>query len=330
MDARSGRQRLLSLSGEPLEGYSRALSALILASRLNSSYPDPFVCSDYISCLAPSLRRGVYEGANLDRLSGLPMLKDILAVKIDKDLAPAFIASQEERLAAGQTLAERAAAKLGYFRRLAQAGLKPLNRLEVKLRRVDRQRGSAFFEVVYDAYAVSPAGFTRYCLLLEQKDAVWASAFLERSGDYSEPTSEFRLGLEKYAQDESELTFLMLGGIKGVRVEEISRARIGPFWSALTGFPQGWPAGTPGDAAVLHFPVDRASVELKADLNNDPFEGMYREFLSGEAKDLIDERVTDLGYRVHKDRKFACTRSAEPVLRRLLAASGARNIIYVI
>ncbi|MDO8805986.1 MAG: hypothetical protein Q7R35_16335 [Elusimicrobiota bacterium] len=329
MDARAGEERLLCLSGENLEGYCRTLSALILAGRLNSSYPDPYVCSAYISCLAPSLRRGVYGGINLDRRTGLPVLNDVLSVKIDKDLAPAFIASQEERLAAGRSLAERSAAKLEYFRRLGQVVLKPLNRVEVKLRRVDRESGSAFFEVVYDAYAISPALFTRYCLLLEQKDAVWASAFLERSGDYSEPTMDFRMKLEKYAQDESELMFLIMGGIKGVRVEEISRARIGPFWSAQTGFPPAWPQASPGDA-VLHFPLDRASLELKADINNDPFEGMYREFLSGEAKDLIEARVKNLGYRVHKDRKFACTKSAEPALRRLLAASTARNIIYAI
>lgn len=330
MNARAGEGRLVRLAGENLEAYCRSLSALVLAGRLNSTYPDPFVCSDYISCLAPSLRRGVYDGVNTDGRSGLPVLKDILAVKIDKDLAPDFIAGQEERLAAGKVLPERSAAKLAYFKRLGAAGLKPLNRLEVKLRRVDRRRGSAFFEVLYDAYAVCPALFSRYCMMLEQEDAVWSSTFLERSGDYSAPTDEFRMKLEKCAQDESELLFLIMGGIGGLRVEEISRARIGPFWSVHTGFPPGWPADAPAGAAVLHFPSDRASVELKADINNDPFEGMYREFLSGEARDLIEERVSGLGYRVHKDRKFACTKSAEPFLRRLLSASPARNIIYVI
>jgi len=330
LNARAGEGRLVSLSGEDLEAYCRSLSALILAGRLNSSFPDPYLCSSYISCLAPSFRSGVYGGAGADRLSGLPVLKDILAVKIDRDLAPGYIASQEERRAAGRALPAHAEAKLDYLRRLLGAALKPLYRLDVKLRRVDRERGSAFFEVVYDAYAVSPAGFTRYTLQLEQKDAAWSSAFLARSGDYSEPTAEFRLRLEKYAQDESELLFLILGGIKGLRVEEISRARIGPFWSARTGFPPGWPPGATAGCAVLHFPVDRASVELKADLNNDPFEGMFREYLSKDAKDLIEERVKSLGYRVHKDRKFACSKSAEPALRGLLAPFAARNIIYAI
>lgn len=321
--------RTACLAGGGLEAYCRSLSALISAGRLNSSYPDPFVCSSYISCLAPEYRRGVYEGVNVDLLTGMPVLKDVLAVKIDNDLAPAYIARQEERLAEGRTLPERSAAKLEYFRRLGTACLKPLNRLSVRLRRVDRERGSALFEVVYDAYALSPAAFTRYTIQLEQSDAAWASAFLERSGDYSEPTAEFRARLEHCARDESELVFLILGGIKGVRVEEICRARIGPFWCRYTGFPQGWPGGKPG-GAVLHFPVDRASVEFQADMNNDPFSGMYREFLTGDAKDLIEERVKSLGYRVQKDRKFACDRSAEPGLRELLANSGTRNIIYTI
>lgn len=329
MEAR-GAGRLVRLSGDDLEAYCRSLTALVLAGRLNSSYPDPYVCAGYLSCLAPSFRRGVCEELNADRLSGLPFLKDILAVKIDRDLAPEYISGQEERLAAGRSLPARAAAKLEYLKRLLETPLKPLNRLDVRLRRVDRERGGAFFEVVYDVYAVAPAGFTRYTLQLEQKDAAWSSAFLARSGDYSEPTAEFRARLEKYAQDESELLFLILGGIKGVRVEEVCRARIGPFWGAPTGFPAAWPAGVPADGAVLHFPLDRASVELKADLNNDPFEGMFREFLKGESKDLIEERVKGLGYRVQKDRKFACTKSAEPALRKLLAPFASRNIIYSI
>lgn len=330
MNARAGEGRLIRLSGEGLEAYCRTLAALVLAGRLNSSFPDPFVCSAYVSCLAPAFRNGVYDGLAADALSGLPCLKDILAVKIDKDLAPEYIASQEERKSGGRTLPARAEAKLEYLKQLRAAPLKPLNRLEVRLRRVDRERGSAFFEVVYDAYAVSPAGFTRYSIMLEQKDAAWSSSFLARSGDYSEPTADFRVKLEKFAQDESELLFLIIGGIKGVRVEEVSRARIGPFWSARTGFPHGWPAGLPADAAVLNFPVDKASVELKSDMNNDPFEGMFREHLSADAKDIIEERVKSLGYRVQKDRKFACTRSAEPALRGLLAPFSARNIIYVI
>lgn len=321
--------RTACLAGEDLEAYCRSLSALISAGRLNSSFPDPFVCSSYISCLAPAFRRGVYDSVNIDLLTGMPALKDVLAVKIDNDLAPAYIASQEARLAEGRTLPERGAAKLDYFRRLGPAGLKPLNRIDVRLRRVDRERGSALFEVVYDAYALSPAAFTRYTIQLEQSDAAWASAFLERSGDYSAPTSEFRARLEHCAQDESELVFLILGGIHGVRVEEICRARIGPLWSRHAGFPPGWPGGNTG-GAVLHFPVDRASVELRSDMNNDPFSGMYREFLTGDAKDLIEERVKSLGYRVQKDRKFACEKAAEPGLRKLLSGSGTRNIIYTI
>jgi len=314
LDARAGAVRQVGLSGEGLEAYSRALAGLILAGRLSSSYPDPYACAAYAACLAPSLRRGVYGGVSLDASSGLPVLKDLLALKIDRDLAPAFIASQEERRAAGKILPERAEAKVAYFKDLLRSDLKPLNRVEVRLRRVDKAAGTAAFEVVYDAYAFAPAGFTRYCVQLEQKDSAWASAFLERSGDYSAPTAEFRARLERCAQDESELLFLILGGIPGVRVEEISRARIGPFWCEQAGFPADWQG--PREGGVLHFPVDRAAVGLKADQNNDPFEGLYRQHLSGAARDLIEERMKSLGYRVQKDRKFACAESAAPELRR--------------
>lgn len=316
----------LTLAGEDLEKYCLVLAALVRAGRLGASYPDPYAAADYFSCLAPSARMGCAT-AGVDRASGLPVLKDLLALKIDRDLAPEFIAAQEERRAAGRALDARAEVKLAYLKRLLAAELRPLNRLEVRLRRVDRGAGEASFEVVYDAYPFSPAGFTRYCVQLRQKDSAWRSAFLERSGDYSRPTTEFRARLERCAQDESELLFLILGGIPGVTIEEISRARIGPFWGELTGFPADW-RGAPG-SAVLHFPIDRAAVGIKADLNNDPFEGLYRNYLSGEAKDLVEERVKGLGYRVQKDRKFACTRAAEPELRRLLGGA-PKNIVYAI
>lgn len=315
------------LAGADLDGYCGMLAGLVQAGRLGSAYPDPFVCSAYVANLSATARAGVYDCIDLSA-AGLPTFKDALSVKIDKDLAPAFIAAQEARAAEGRLPAPRAAAKLAYLRRLAPAELKPLNRLEVRLRKVDRARSSAFFEVVYDAYPLSSQQFTRYTVRLEQADKAWGSAFLERSGDYSAPTAEFRSRLERCAQDESELLFLILGGIDGVRVEEITRTRIGPFWSRWTGWPKGWPGGREG--GVLHFPLDRASVELPADVNNDPFEGMYRDFLSGAAKDVVQERVAKLGYRVQKDRKFACAGPAGAALRKLLAAGGTRNIVYEI
>ena len=207
---------------------------------------------------------------NADRLSGLPFLKDILAVKIDGDLAPDYIAGQEERRAAGRALPVRAEAKLAYLRRLRAAALKPLNRLEVKLRRVDRERGSAFFEVVYDVYAISPAGFTRYTLQLEQKDSAWRSAFLARSGITASPPP-LRGEPGKYAQDESELMFLIMAASGLARGGSLPRAHRA-FWNAATGFPPGWKAALLGPGPAP-FPADRASVELKADMNNDPSRG---------------------------------------------------------
>jgi len=81
---------------------------------------------------------------------------------------------------------------------------------------------------------------------------------------------------------------------------------------------------------VLHFPLDRASLSLPADRNDDPFSTIYREYLSEESRPLIEERAVALGYRVHKDRKFAATRAAAAALRRRLELAGKRNIIYEI
>jgi hypothetical protein len=323
---RGGAAGAPPLSGAALDGYSALLSSLICAGRLNASYPDPYAAAACVTALGASFRAGVYEGLCPDPRTGLPSLKDALSVQIDRHLAGEFIAAQEQRLAAGHTPADRAAARLAYLRRLLPLDIKPLNRLEVLLRRVDRARGCALFEVVYDAYPPASPQFTRYRITLEQRDKAWGSAFLERSGDYSAPTGEFRARLERCAQDESELLFLILGGINGVRVQEISRARIGPFRSLWTGLPPGWDG--PAESSVLDFPLDRASVELKADLDNDPFEGLYRERLSEGSRDLVGERVAALGYRVQKDRKFACAGGAAPFLKKRIAAAGTRNIIY--
>ena len=86
--------------------------------------------------------------------------------------------------------------------------------------------------------------------------------------------------------------------------------------------------GSPG--YLLHFPLDRASLSLAADRNDDPFSTIYRDYLSEESRPLIEERALSLGYRVHKDRKFAATGPAAAALRRRLDQAGKRNIIYEI
>jgi len=321
-------RRSAVLKDAALEKFARTAARLILAARPNKWFPDPFACADRLRFLAPSLRRGVYGGIHLDLASGLPAHRDILCVQVDRDLAPEFIRQAEARLSAGRELSPRVSAKLAYYRDLARVELPPLTRIDVNLRRVFPERNTAAFQVVFDRFDISEGVFVRYTLLLEQSDAVYGSRLLERSGDYSLQTSAFRETMEKLAKDESEIMFLLLGKREGVRLEEVTRGRIGPLWSPWAAAPQGWLPSGASEAFVLHCPLDRASVAFEKDIDQDPFTGFFKDFLSKESRPLVEETASQLGYRVHKERKFACTKAAEGHLRSRLREAGTRNMVY--
>ena len=317
------------LSGPGLEAYCAAASALILAGRLSRSYPDPERCAAYFRALAPSFR-GAYEpAADVDLASGMPTLKELVSVSADAELAPGHLKDLARR-PAGRPLSPAATAKAGYYARLAKAPIGLLWGLDVRLRRIDSDRGCAAFEVVFDRYDPAETVFCRYTILLEQDDAMLDSGFLSRRGDYSRQTNAFREKMELYTQDDSELAFLLLGQVEGLRLEEVTRARVGPFWSPCAPPPAECRAEDAEPGYVMHFPLDRASQTLPADRNDDPFSTIYRDYLSDDSRPLIEEQAKLLGYRVHKDRKFAATSQAAAALRARLAKNGMRNLIYEI
>ncbi|MFH1723505.1 MAG: hypothetical protein ABII00_02670 [Elusimicrobiota bacterium] len=324
----SPAERYVLLRGEDLERYAQTSSRLVLAARLNKWYPDPFGCADRFRLMAPSVRRGLYGGVRIDRTTGLPRLKDVLTVQVDREIAGEFLAAQEARAASGRSLTPRVAAKVAYYRELVKVHLPPIHHLSVRLRRVYPGRGCAAFEVVFDRLDAAEGYFVRYTLLLEQTDRVWGSRLLERSGDYTKQTQAFRETMDKFAQDESEIMFLLLGKLEGVRVEEVSRGRIGPLWSPWSPAPPGWSPRDASDAFILHCPLDRASTGHEVDLDNDPFSTLFRDFLSDASRPVIDEAVRRFRYRVHKERKFACTKPALPALRIKLMEAGTNNVVY--
>lgn len=316
------------LAGAGLEAYCAAASSLILAGRLSRAYPDPERCAAFFRALAPSFRGAHEPEARVDLTSGMPTLKELVSVQADASLAEGHLKDLAAR-GAGKPLTPAAQAKAGYYARLARSPIRSLFALQVSLRRIDAERRCAAFEVVFDRYDPAETVFARYTILLEQDDAMLDSGFLSRRGDYSRQTNAFRDKMERYTQDDSELAFLLLGQVPGLRVEEVTRGRVGPFWSPCAPPPDECRAGEdPG--FVLHFPLDRASLSLAGDRNDDPFSTIYRDYLSEVSRPLIEERAAALGYRVHKDRKFAATRPAAAALRRRLDLAGKRNLIYEI
>lgn len=318
-------ERRRPLRGADLEGYAQTAARLVLAGRLSRYYPDPYGAAEYLRALAPSARGGVSDQAVLELSTGLPGLKDLVMIQADRALSADFIKQAEGREASGESVNQRLKDKLAYYRRLAGVDLPPLTRLDLKLRRVDPERDAASFEVVFDRYDAAEPGFVRYTLLLEQVDRGWGRAFLKRSGDYPRQTAEFRARIEGVAQDDSELAFLLMGQVAGVRVEEVTRGRIGPLWSPWAPAPAGW---LPPGAFALHLPLDQASVNLAADRDNDPFATIYRRFLSTESRSLVEAAAAGLGYRVQKDRKFVCSAGAAAALRKRLGLSGTQGLVY--
>ena len=325
MEARARpTDRVRRLSAEDLETYAQTAAKLILAGHLNRFYPDPYGAAEYLRALAPSSRQGLADSARIDLATGMPGLMDLTAVQADRALAEGFVQDARARQASGRALSERLRTKLAYYERLAGLCLPPLTRLELKLRRVDAAGASASFEVVFDRYDAAEPAFVRYTLHLEQEDRFWGSPLFLRSGDYTGQTEELRTRLEKAAQDDSELVFLILGKVPGIRVQEVTRGRIGPLWSPWSPAPEGWLA--PG-AFALHLPLDQASVDLAQDRDNDPFSTLYRRFLSEPSRSVVEAAAQDLGYRVQKDRKFSCAGGAAGLRERLLR-SGTKNLVY--
>ncbi|TBR16921.1 hypothetical protein EPO15_18120 [bacterium] len=322
------RERWALVSGEPLERWCEAASRLVLSARLNKFFPDPFGIADSIRLMAPSAREGVYEGLVLDRTSGMPRIKDVVAVHADRANAPEFLRDAELRDA--RTGTPRYQAKLKYYRTLSAVTLPPLHRLEVKLRRVYPERKVAAFEVTLDRFDAAENVWVRYTLLLEQSDSAWGGGLLERSGDYTTQTGAFRGLMEKYASDDSEITFLLLGKLPGIHIEEVVRGRVGPLWSPPCPPPEGWFPKDVRGCYVLHCPLDRASVGMEADQDLDPFSNLYKDFLSAESRPIIEEAAQRLGYRVHKERKFACTPAAAPTLNARLATAKTQNVVYTL
>ena len=275
--------------------------------------------------LAPSTR-GPKASVQVDCSSGMPSLRDLAGVEADAKLCDGFLRDAAAR-PAHRPLNEAARIKAAHYERLRTLPIGPLWRVDARLRRVDEARGLASFEVVYDRYDPAEVVFTRHTILLEQEDAFSGAGFIERRGDYSAQTSAFRDKMERYTQDDSEFAFLLLGRLPGVRVEEITRGRVGPLWSPWAPAPERF-RGAPEPAFTLHLPLDRSSQALEADRREDPFAGIFRECLSADSRELVEEEARRLGYRVYKDRKFAVTRGGAATLEAKLREAGARNIVY--
>ncbi|HTM22331.1 MAG TPA: hypothetical protein VL172_17545, partial [Kofleriaceae bacterium] len=150
----------LILAGGTADAYVARLLRAVDAARLNALYPPAVALRNHLSFLGPAGSSGVHGELRLSPATGLPTGREVLRVKIDRELAPGFLAEAAERRAPepGSALQRR----LDYYARLCRCDVMPVNRIAVDLRRQLPAEGKAEFRVVLDRFDLAGGLFARY------------------------------------------------------------------------------------------------------------------------------------------------------------------------
>jgi hypothetical protein len=323
------------LAGERLEQYLRLLDTLLEAGRLNRFFPDPAEVRNVYRFLSPANNEANYPTALIDLRSGLPAETEVSRVLTDAEVARDAVkrntleALEAEVQSTGSDAARRRLSRFRYQQALARAPLPSPFGLSLALRRVDPDNRTAHFTVTFDRFDMGDGVFVRYTILLAQTDSRWTRPQVELVGDDLKYTENFRNAISRFTVDEAEFAFLLLSDLRGVRVEDVIRCRVGPLYFRGMQLPGPWEPlfETNKGGMVMHFPSERAGRTVAQDGSNDPMGMLYREFLSPQAREGVEPRVRELGYKVWKERKFACTREVADALRTFLADRGFKCLI---
>lgn len=323
------------LEGDKAETYCKLVESLIRGGKPNDSFPSGRGLANLIYLLRPSTNRGLSEQVRVNLKNGLPDEPDIGRIIADKDICQKVLRSHDLASVRSRTdeASLRLVRRLDYYLEVDKRELPERYRLELKLKRMDEKAQTADFIAVFGRFDPGEGIFTHYNIHLRHQSDRWAKPKVELQGDDLRYTEEFRNVISRYSSDEAEFAFILLSDVPGITVQEISRGRIGPLW--MNGIPAPEPilellAKYPGNA-ILNFPYEKVfvpDVEGKEDANRDPFARLYRQSLNAENKQLADARAEKLGYVVHKDRKFACTKPILAPLRELCQKLGNPCVMY--
>lgn len=323
------------LKGEQAEAYCNLLDSLLRAGRPNNFFPSGRGLSNLVYLLRPSTNRGLSDEIKINLRNGLPHEPDIGRVIADKDICEKVLRSHDLASVRARVdeASKRLVNRLDYYLDVQKRELPQRFRLDLKLKRIDEAATIADFIAVFERFDPGEGVFTLYQIHLRHRSDRWSKPKVELLGDDLRYTEEFRNVISRYSSDEAEFAFILLSDVTGITVEEISRGRIGPLWMKGINCPP--PIAKlleehPGEA-ILNFPFEKVFVsekEDKEDSNRDPFGRLYRPSLSEENRELADARAKSLGYVVHKERKFACTRNILAPLRKLCSDLGFPSVIY--
>jgi len=327
--------RVGTLRGGDAERYLSRLVSLISAARLNKFFPDPAHLRNLYAAMRPSLSRGLYPELALSPSNGLPAERAVSRVQADAQLAGKYLREnpRETLLAAAERTdldaARRMVDRRDYYATLAEAPPCPAVNLQLALRRVDPETQTAHFTVMFDRYDLSESLFVRYTILLRQTANRWTRQQVELVGDDLAFTENFRNAISRFTSDEAEFAFLLLSDLPRVAVEDVIRGRVGPLWTRGAEMPNDFAALFEQfpEAAVLHFPMDRAGRNVPREGRSDPLATLYREFLDEETRAPVDARARALTYKVWKERKFAATADISRPLQELLKGRGTPCVV---
>ncbi|HIB66377.1 MAG TPA: hypothetical protein EYO33_15010 [Phycisphaerales bacterium] len=323
------------LKGQQAETYCKLLEGLIRGGKPNNTFPSGRGLANLIYLLRPSTNRGLVDEVRVNLRNGLPDEPDIGRVIADKDICHKVLRSHDIASVRSRQddASRRLVNRLDYYLDVEKRELPERYRLDLKLKRVNEKEQSADFIAVFERFDPGEGVFTMYQIHLRHQSDRWSKPKVELQGDDLKYTEEFRNVISRYSSDEAEFAFILLSDVPGITVQEISRGRIGPLW--MKGVPCPPQVAellekNPGNV-ILNFPYEKVfvpEVEGKEDANRDPFGRLYRQSLGAENKELADARAAKLGYVVHKDRKFSCSKPILNDLKKLCADLGKPCVIY--
>jgi hypothetical protein len=329
----------IELRAELSDAYVERLDRAVHAARLNRLFPPERALRAHLAFLGRRGSWGVYDALHVSLLNGLPTAREILRVKIDRDLADAFLAEAADRRPPPED--SPMARRIAYYRALAAREVMPVNRMSVELRQQIPEENLALFRVVFDRFDLATNQFVRYTMLLQQRDRFWRRRqVLVDDGELAAPTEGFRRTVSRFAAHDSELAFVLLSRQERIEVEDVQRCRVGPL--LLPGMkvgrqlealldPEGGPCADPGVPPwILCFPQDRAGLEVAEHSGGDPLAPLLRDAVSVEARELVDAKADELGYRVAKSRKFVCPRPLVRPLTELCQQLGTPSIVKAV
>lgn len=324
---------VLRLRGEPADLYVSQLTAGIRAAKLNSFFPPAPLLLAHHSFLGPKGSGGLCPALCLSPANGLPTASAILRVRVERDAAEEYVAATRPL---GPGAPAPVARRLAYHQRLAEAEVMPLDRLTVELRRVDASHNAALFRVVLDRYQLATCQFVRYTILLTQHDRFWRRPRVQVESDLARPTESFREAVSGLVGQEAEVVFVLLSQVEGIEVEDVRRCRLGPMLvpgvrmgPALAELcdPVRGPCAGRCAPFILCFPEDRAGLEVADHASLDPLAPLIRELLEEPRRAVLDAKTDELGYRVAKNRKFACASPIAQPLTQLCRELGAPSVV---